>query len=136
MLSFVAVDAVMDRLVGILPEELDALPSWLPPGLATDLRTGLLKSAYPRVVGMLDDFLVELQHRFPSLVGRATGIGLVRGLTMFGEDGCPSGQTAARIADLVDLSRSQGRAPRAAGPDPALPLRSRRGRAGCSLTRP
>lgn len=100
MLSFVAVDAVMDRLVGIQSDELAALPPWLPRGLVEDLRAGLLTSTYPHVVGMLDGLLCDIRDRFPSLVGAATGIGLIRGLTIYGEDGRPSGQTAARIADI------------------------------------
>ncbi|MFG2602331.1 aminotransferase class III-fold pyridoxal phosphate-dependent enzyme [Streptomyces sp. NPDC048514] len=100
MLSFVAVDAVMDRLTGMLPEEFAALPGWLPPGLAADLRAGLLATAYPRVTGMLEDFLADLQHRFPSLVGPASGLGLMRGVAMLGPDGRPSGHVAGKVADL------------------------------------
>ncbi|MFI5973709.1 aminotransferase class III-fold pyridoxal phosphate-dependent enzyme [Streptomyces sp. NPDC051452] len=100
MLSFVAVDAVMDRLTGMLPEEFATLPTWLPPGLVWDLRDGLLEITYPRVVGMLEDFLADLQRRFPSLVGPASGAGLMRGVAMLGQDGRPSGVVAGKVADI------------------------------------
>ncbi|USQ85762.1 aminotransferase class III-fold pyridoxal phosphate-dependent enzyme [Streptomyces phaeoluteigriseus] len=99
MLSLVAVDAVMDRLTGMVPEEFATLPTWLPPGLVGDLRDGLLEITYPRVVGMLGDFLADLQRRFPSLVGPASGVGLVRGVAMLGQDGRPSGAMAGKVAD-------------------------------------
>ena len=100
MLSFVAIDAVMDRLTGMFPEEFATLPAWLPSGLVVELRGGLLESAYPRVVEMLRDFLVDLHHRFPSLVGPSSGFGLMRGIAMLGQDGRPSGGMAGKVADI------------------------------------
>ncbi|MBO3741528.1 aminotransferase class III-fold pyridoxal phosphate-dependent enzyme [Actinoplanes flavus] len=100
MLSFVAVDAVMDRLLGIDPDEAETLPAWLPPGLAADLRTGLLTTAYPVVAGLLDGLVTDLQRRFPSLLGPATGLGLLRGLTMLDADGRPSGRLAGQAAKI------------------------------------
>ncbi len=100
MLSFVAVDAVLDRLLGMDPEEAKALPAWLPPGLATDLRTGLLSTAYPRVVEMLDDMLKDFQRLFPSLIGPSTGMGLIRGLVMLEANGEPSGRLAAKVDQI------------------------------------
>ncbi|MFF9915544.1 aminotransferase class III-fold pyridoxal phosphate-dependent enzyme [Streptomyces sp. NPDC013457] len=100
MLSFVAVDAVMDRLTGMLPEEFGNLPTWLPPGLVGDLRDGLLAVTYPHVAGMLEDFLADLQGRFPSLVGPVSGAGLMRGVAMLGRDGRPSGAVAGEVADI------------------------------------
>jgi adenosylmethionine-8-amino-7-oxononanoate aminotransferase len=100
MLSFVAVDAVIDRLVGMEPEEAKALPAWLPSGLAADLQTGLLSTAYPLIVDMLDDLLKELQRRFPTLIGAATGLGLVRGLTMLEANGELSERLAATAAQI------------------------------------
>jgi 4-aminobutyrate aminotransferase-like enzyme len=102
MLSLVAVDAVMDRLLGMDPEEAKALPTWLPSGLAVDLRTGLLSTAYPRVVEMLDDMLKDFQRLFPSLIGPLTGMGLIRGLTMLEINGEPSARLAAK-ADQICL---------------------------------
>jgi 4-aminobutyrate aminotransferase-like enzyme len=100
MLSFVAVDAVMDRLVGMDPEEAKALPTWLPSGLAADLRTGLLSTAYPRVVEMLDDMLKDFQRLFSSLIGHSKGMGLMRGLMMLEANGEPSGRLAAKAAQI------------------------------------
>jgi hypothetical protein len=100
MLSFVAVDAVMDRLLGMDPEEAKALPTWLPSGLAADLRTGLLSTAYPRVVEMLDDMLTEFQRIFPSLIGHSKGMGLMRGLIMLEANGQPSERLAAKAAQV------------------------------------
>jgi adenosylmethionine-8-amino-7-oxononanoate aminotransferase len=100
MLAFVAVDAVMDRLLGIDPEELEALPAWLPPGLAADLRTGLLTTVYPFVTDLLDGLLTDLQREFPALLGPATGLGLLRGLTMLDADGRPSGRLAGQAAKI------------------------------------
>jgi adenosylmethionine-8-amino-7-oxononanoate aminotransferase len=100
MLSFVAVDAVVDRLTGMDPGEAKTLPAWLPSGLATDLQTGLLPTAYPRVVDMLDELLKELHGRFPSLTGAASGMGLVRGLMMVEANGAPSGRLAAKAAQI------------------------------------
>src|ERR1041384_4476234 len=90
MLPLVAVDAVLDRLLGMDPEKAKALPAWLPLSLAAELQTGLLTTAYPRAVAMIDEMLAELQRRFPSLIGASKGMGLVRGLVMLGSDGQPS----------------------------------------------
>ncbi|MBO3741524.1 aminotransferase class III-fold pyridoxal phosphate-dependent enzyme [Actinoplanes flavus] len=98
MLSLVAIDAVLDRLLGMAPEEAAALPEWLPPSLAEELRTGLLTTAYPRTVAMINALFDELRRRFPSLVGRSTGMGLVRGLVINGPDGRPSEEAAAEVA--------------------------------------
>jgi 4-aminobutyrate aminotransferase-like enzyme len=100
MLSLVAVDAVLDRLLGMDPEEAKALPAWLPSGLATELHTGLLTTAYPRAVAMIDEMFAELQRRFPSLIGASKGMGLVRGLVMLGADGQPSDRLAAEAAKV------------------------------------
>ena len=100
MLSLVAADSVMDRLMGMDPEEARALPGWLPPGLAAELQTGLLKTTYPRAVALIDEMFVELQRRFPSLVGPARGFGLMRGLVMLGENGLPSQRLAAEAAKV------------------------------------
>jgi 4-aminobutyrate aminotransferase-like enzyme len=98
MLSLVAIDAVLDRLVGMDPEEASALPDWLPSSLAAELRTGLLTTAYPRAVAIVDKLFDELRRRFPSLVGASTGMGLVRGLLMLDADGLPSDKVAAEVA--------------------------------------
>ncbi len=100
MLSFVAVDAVMDRLLGMDSEDARELPSWLPSGLATDLREGLLSTAYPRVVKMVDDMLTELQRLFPSLIGHLNGMGLIRGLVMLEANGQPSERLASKAAQI------------------------------------
>lgn len=100
MLPLVAVDAVLDRLLGMDPEEAKALPAWLPPELAAELQTGLLTTAYPRAVAMIDEMFAELQRRFPSLVGASRGMGLVRGLVMLESDGQPSDRLAAAAAKV------------------------------------
>jgi len=100
MLSFVAVDAVLDRLLGMDPEEAKALPAWLPLGLVSELHTGLLTTAYPRTVAMIDELFAELRRRFPSLVGASKGMGLVRGLVLLGSDGQPSDRLAAEAAKV------------------------------------
>jgi len=100
MLALVAVDAVLDRLLGMDPAEVDALPAWLPSGLAAQLRTGLLGSAYPRAVALVDDMLAELQRRFPTLVGMPRGLGLIRGLVMLESDGTPSARLAVAAAKV------------------------------------
>lgn len=100
MLSFVAVDAVLDRLTGMFPEEHAQLPSWLPPDLVGELEEGLLLTSYPRVVRLLDDFIADLQAHNPSFVGPASGLGLVRGVSIMGKDGQPSGELAGAVADL------------------------------------
>ena len=100
MLSFVAVDAVLDRLLGMDPEEAKALPAWLPSGMVTELHTGLLTTAYPRAVAMIDELFAELRRRFPSLIGASKGMGLVRGLVMLGTDGQPSDRLAAEAAKM------------------------------------
>ncbi|MFI0796047.1 aminotransferase class III-fold pyridoxal phosphate-dependent enzyme [Micromonospora rubida] len=98
MLSLVAVDAVLDRLLGVDSDEAGALPDWLPTGLASELRTGLLATVYPRTVAMVDLLFDELRRRFPSLVGASAGLGLVRGLVMLDADGRPSSAVAAEVA--------------------------------------
>jgi adenosylmethionine-8-amino-7-oxononanoate aminotransferase len=98
MLSLVAVDAVLDRLLGLDAEEAGALPDWLPPGAIEELHSGLLSTAYPRAVATLDKLLVDLRRRFPTLIGASTGMGLVRGLVMRGADGRASADVAAQVA--------------------------------------
>lgn len=100
MLSLVAVDAVLDRLTGMLPNEVSSVPTWLPHGMAADLNNGLLTSGYPRLVGLVDELLTELQVRYPGLVGQATGLGLVRGLLMLDNAGQPSGPMAAKVSEV------------------------------------
>jgi adenosylmethionine-8-amino-7-oxononanoate aminotransferase len=100
MLSFVALDAVLDRLLGMDPEEAKALPTWLPPVLVSELHTGLLTTAYPQTVAMIEELFVELRRRFPSLVGESKGMGLVRGLVMLGSDGQPSDRLAAEASKV------------------------------------
>jgi adenosylmethionine-8-amino-7-oxononanoate aminotransferase len=99
MLSFVAVDAVLDRLSGMFPEELARVPDWLPDGLRAELEVGLLTTRYDSVVGLLDTFIGELQAQYPALFGSASGLGLVRGLAVLDEIGRPSGDLAAAISD-------------------------------------
>ncbi|MBO3741529.1 aminotransferase class III-fold pyridoxal phosphate-dependent enzyme [Actinoplanes flavus] len=100
MLSLVAVDAVLDRLLGMDPAEAPTLPAWLPPRLADELRTGLLESVYPRAVGMIDEMLARLRQRFPELAGPEKGLGLMRGLVMLGPDRRPSELRAADAARM------------------------------------
>lgn len=100
MLALVAVDAVLDRLIGMDPSEAEALPKWLPPSLAAELRTGLLSSAYPRAVALVEEMFAELRRRFPSLIGEPRGVGLVRGLTVLDLDGSPSALLAAAAAKI------------------------------------
>lgn len=100
MLPLVAVDAVLDRLLGVATAEADALPAWLPDSFASELRVGLLAEAYPRVVASVDAMLAELARRFPTLVGAPRGIGLVRGLVMLEADGSPSARLAAFAAKV------------------------------------
>lgn len=100
LLSFVAVDAVLDRLLGMFPHEHDLLPAWLPPSLSAELEVGLLSSRYDAVVGHLDDFAGDLQKRHQGLIGPVTGLGLVRGLTILDGGGEPSGDLAAAVSDL------------------------------------
>jgi 4-aminobutyrate aminotransferase-like enzyme len=100
MLPLVAADAVLDRLLGMSPREYEVLPRWLPPGLAEELRTGVLASAYPRSVALLDDLLGELRQRFGSLVGELRGLGLIRGLVLCEVDGRPSARLAAAAAKV------------------------------------
>lgn len=100
MLALVAVDAVIDRLLGLELEDAQTLPEWLPAGLANDLRVGLLSTAYPHVVGLLDDLLSDLQQSFPGLTGESTGMGLMRGLVLLDADGEPSGALAAEVARI------------------------------------
>ncbi|MFI0796042.1 aminotransferase class III-fold pyridoxal phosphate-dependent enzyme [Micromonospora rubida] len=98
MLSLVAVDAVLDRLLGLEPEDAGALPAWLPRDLAAELEAGLLSTTYPQTVAMIDELFGELRLRFPSLAGPSTGLGLMRGLVMLGTDGRPSPHLAAEAA--------------------------------------
>ena len=48
-------------------------------------------------------------------------------------DPAPASDTVTPVCCRIRLYEDQGRAPRAAGPDPALPLRSRRDRAVARL---
>lgn len=98
MLSLVAVDAVLDRLLGVQSSEAKSLPQWLPRELARDLEEGLLSSAYPLAVSRIDEMILELRRRFPSIVGVATGLGLMRGLVMLDVDGRPSSSLAREVA--------------------------------------
>ncbi|MFG2602334.1 aminotransferase class III-fold pyridoxal phosphate-dependent enzyme [Streptomyces sp. NPDC048514] len=98
MMSLVAIDAVLDRLLGMDPEEVDALPEWLPDELTAELRTGLLDAAYGRAVALIDSLFLELRRRFPGVVGASTGMGLVRGLVMLDELGRPSEAVASAVA--------------------------------------
>jgi 4-aminobutyrate aminotransferase-like enzyme len=100
VLSLVAVDAVLDRLLGMDVEEARTLPAWLPSGLAAELQAGLLNTWYPQAVAMIDNLFAELQRRFPSLVGPAKGLGLMRGLVMLGADGLPSDRLAGEAAKV------------------------------------
>ncbi|MFI0796043.1 aminotransferase class III-fold pyridoxal phosphate-dependent enzyme [Micromonospora rubida] len=100
MLSFVAVDAVMDRLVGMDPAEAGALPAWLPADLTAELRTGLLATVYPHTAAMLDTLVRDLQQRFPTLIGAASGLGLIRGMKMLEANGEASGWLAAKAAQI------------------------------------
>ena len=100
MLSFVAVDAVMDRLLGMEPEELNRLPTWIPSELVADLRTGLLSTEFSRVVKMLEAMLTEFQRLFPSLIGDLKGVGLVRGIVMLESNGQPSERLAAKTSQI------------------------------------
>ena len=100
MLALVAVDAVLDRLLGMEPDEAHLLPSWLPSGLATELREGLLPSGYERAVALVDGLLEELCRRFPTLLGEPRGIGLIRGLVMLEANGQPSARLSAAAAKV------------------------------------
>lgn len=104
LLSLVALDAVLDRLLGVSPTDAAALPAWLPDDFATDLRKGLLSERYPAVVEMLDRMLKDFQEKFPSLIGSSKGLGLIRGLILLEVDGSPSGRLAAK-ADQISLSQ-------------------------------
>ena len=94
MLALVAVDAVLDRLLGLEQPEKQMLPSWLPSELATELQNGLLTSTYPRAVALIDELLAELRRRFPTLIGQPRGVGLVRGLILLDASGRPSSRLA------------------------------------------
>jgi 4-aminobutyrate aminotransferase len=100
MLALVAVDAVLDRLLGMEPGEAEALPAWLPDSLAAELQTGVLSTAYPRAVALIDDLFAELRERFPTLIGEPRGIGLVRGLVILDRGGNPSSTLAAAAAKI------------------------------------
>ena len=100
MMALVAVDAVLDRLLGMESAEVQQLPAWLPPGLAAELQEGLLASAYPQAVALVDELLAELRRRFPSLIGPPRGVGLVRGLVLLETDGQPSTRLAVAAAKV------------------------------------
>ncbi|MFG2602329.1 aminotransferase class III-fold pyridoxal phosphate-dependent enzyme [Streptomyces sp. NPDC048514] len=100
MLALVAADAVLDRLLGLEQPEQEMLPAWLPPGLAAELREGLLASAYPHAVALVDELLAELRSRFPTLIGPPRGVGLVRGLVLLEADGRPSTRLAVAAAKI------------------------------------
>ena len=100
MLTLVAIDAVLDRLLGINSKEAQALPTWLPSKLKTELQIGLLTTAYSRTVTMIDEMFKKLQRRFPTLIGPSTGMGLVLGLVILGENGQPSSHLAAEAAKI------------------------------------
>ena len=100
MLPLVAVDAVLDRLLGMDPEEAKVLPEWLPSKLKSDLKTGLLTSTFTRTVTMIDELFSKLQQRFPTLIGASRGMGLLRGLVILGADGQPSDRLAAEAAKV------------------------------------
>lgn len=98
MLSLVAVDAVLDRLLGVEGSQVQTLPNWLPPAMQHDLHDGLLATHYSRAVSMVDELLVELRRRLPGRIGEATGVGLMRGLVMLDDDGLPSETVAEKVA--------------------------------------
>lgn len=98
MLTLVAIDAVLDRLLGLGDGDVSGIPSWLPDDLASELRTGLLTTAYPRTLDLLDSFFDDLRAAFPTVIGPSTGVGLVRGLVMLDEGGRPSAEVAAHAA--------------------------------------
>ncbi|MFZ1287912.1 MAG: aminotransferase class III-fold pyridoxal phosphate-dependent enzyme [Candidatus Phosphoribacter sp.] len=98
MLTLIAIDAVLDRLLGVSFEESAALPDWLPHELSAELEVGLLSTRYDKTVTLLEGLFDELRHRFPTKVGEATGTGLVRGLVMLDESGAPSEEIAADMA--------------------------------------
>lgn len=100
MLSLVAVDAVLDRLLGVDGLDAESLPDWLPTGMVRDLRMGLLSTMYARAVTMIDEMLSELRRRFPTLVGHVTGLGLMRGLVMLDADRLPSSAVAGEVAKM------------------------------------
>jgi 4-aminobutyrate aminotransferase-like enzyme len=100
MMALVAADAVLDRLLGVEPDEVSALPAWLPVGLRDQLAKGLLPSAYEHAVSLVDELLLELCQRFPTLLGEPRGVGLVRGLVMLDAEGRPSPALAATAAKL------------------------------------
>ena len=87
MLSLMAVDAVLDRLLGVEGSQVESLPDWLPPAMQNELREGLLATRYAQTVSMVHELLVELQRRLPEAVGEATGAGLMRGLVMLRRTG-------------------------------------------------
>lgn len=62
MLSFVAIDAVLDRILGMDAEEAKALPAWLPPELAAELQARLLTTAYPRALAIIDEMSQKGQN--------------------------------------------------------------------------
>ncbi|MFZ1287913.1 MAG: aminotransferase class III-fold pyridoxal phosphate-dependent enzyme [Candidatus Phosphoribacter sp.] len=98
MLSLVAVDSVLDRLIGIEDDFRGLLPTWLPHGLRAELHEGLLTTRYPRAAVMVEGLLAELQERLPDVVGEMSGLGMMRGLEMRGRDSAPSAQVASRVA--------------------------------------
>lgn len=101
MLALVAVDAVLDRLLGLDETERDTLPDWLPPALAAELQTGVLSSRYQAAAARIDALVNELRRRFPGVAGAAKGIGLFRGLELLGADGRPSERRSAETAKLA-----------------------------------
>ncbi|WP_225821702.1 aminotransferase class III-fold pyridoxal phosphate-dependent enzyme [Streptomyces naphthomycinicus] len=98
MLSLVAVDAVLDRLLGVEASDAQSLPDRLPAGMEHDLREGLLSTTYVHAVRMIDEMLTELCDRFPAMAGRRRGLGLMRGVVMLGGDGLPSSALAGEVA--------------------------------------
>jgi 4-aminobutyrate aminotransferase-like enzyme len=98
MLTLIAIDAVLDRLVGVSPEEAAALPAWLSQELSAELKTGLLATRYDETVALLEGLFGQLRSSFPTRIGKVTGAGLVRGLVMLDEYGEPSEAVAADLA--------------------------------------
>lgn len=98
MLSLVAADAVLDRLIGVDDDFRGAVPSWLPLELQRELDSGLLASRYAETAALVQGMLVEVQDRLPDVAGQATGTGLMRGLVMRDRTGGPSAEVAGRVA--------------------------------------
>jgi 4-aminobutyrate aminotransferase-like enzyme len=100
MLSLVAVDAVLDRLLGLDADDRQHLPDWLPPALVEELSGGLLETRYPQTVALVDAMLEDLGRQRPAVLGPPTGLGLMRGLTVRGADGLPSPARAGEVAKV------------------------------------